>query len=121
MKRFAMRETALAGVLTLAACSDEPSAADMVAAVGKNPQFRQGLMMVAMGDSRWRSPDEGVNALLKTASVEKSACIAAQGAPGSVCDFRLGFKQADGRLQYGAPVKGRFFKTGDGWAIEVAR
>jgi hypothetical protein len=121
MNHFVLRAAALASLLALAGCSNEPSAADMLAAVSNNQQFRQSMMVMTMGDRRWRSPEEGVNALLKTASVEKSACIAVQSAPGSVCDFRLGFKQADGRFQYGTPVKGRFFKTGDGWAVEVAR
>jgi hypothetical protein len=29
--------------------------------------------------------------------------------------------QADGGIRYGTPLKGRFFKSGDGWSVEFAR
>lgn len=57
--------------------------------------------------------------IVKRSFVEKSACSAAQGAPGFVCDFRWGQKQPDGNVQYGSPIKGRFFMTGDGWAVDL--
>src|SRR4051794_3979280 len=114
--RTGMMAALAAVALTLSGCSSEPSASDMMKAMEGHPQIRQSLALMLMGDTRWRTPEEGLAVMMKTASVEKSSCVAAQGAPGSVCDFRLGFKQADGKIQFGAPSKGRFYKSGDGWS-----
>lgn len=105
--------------LALAAC--EPSGGDMLSAVKANPRIKGSLALVAMGNSPGGNLNEKLDKLLDTATLEKSSCVAAQDSPGHVCDFRIGFKQPDGSMAYGAPLKGRFFKTGDGWSVELPR
>lgn len=119
--RKGLRGVVAVAALALSGCSGEPSAGDMMSAVEGHPQIRASIGLMVMGDRRWRSPEEGVAAMMKTASVEKASCVAAQGSPGSVCDFRLGFKQPDGKTSYGPPAKGRFFKAANGWAVELMR
>jgi hypothetical protein len=93
----------------------------MLKAIQANEQLRGSLMFMAMATDRSRSPDEAVTALMKNSVVEKSGCAAAQGSPGFICDFRWGARQPDGKAQLSPPAKGRFFKSGDGWAVEIAR
>lgn len=121
------RPAALAAFLlvtafSLAGCfgSGEPSESDMLAAVQKNQKLRNALGAMAMAGSlsgAKRSPDD----VIKNLKVEKSACSAAQGSPGFVCDFRIGLTNARGQLEYGPPGKGRFFQAGDGWNVDVER
>jgi hypothetical protein len=113
--------TALLACALLVGCSGEPNADDMLKAIQANEQFRASLMFLAMAADRSRSPDEAVTALMKNSLVEKSGCVAAQGAPGFMCDFRWGARQPDGKAQLSPPAKGRFFKLGDSWAVEIAR
>jgi hypothetical protein len=105
----------------LAGCSGDPSADDMLKAVQANEHFRASLMFLAMAADPSRSPDEAVTTLMKNSVVVNSGCAAAQGAPGFMCDFRWGARQPDGKVQFSPPAKGRFFKSGDGWAVEIAR
>ncbi|CAN5386433.1 hypothetical protein BH10PSE6_BH10PSE6_33290 [soil metagenome] len=51
--------------------------------------------------------------------VDKASCVAAKDAPGHVCDFRWGPKGPDGVVRYGSPTKGRFFKTGADWQVDL--
>jgi hypothetical protein len=107
---------AAAMTVGLAACSGEPSATDMLAALNENPKFVVTLGLIAgLGGG---NPAQ-VNALKDSGVVDKSGCVAAQGSPGYVCDFRWGSKQPDGTIRYGAPAKARFFKTEGGWAAEI--
>jgi hypothetical protein len=114
--------------LSLAACgSGEPSQSEMLQAIKASPTLHQqvGLMLMANLTLRAsQSAAEKEQAIDKEISgivVEKATCVEAQGAPGYMCDFRMGFPQADGQLQYGPPGKSRFFKTGAGWSVEDPR
>lgn len=122
MTRHAATRTTvlLVAVLGLAGCSGDPSEADMLAAVNGNAQFQQAMAVLAM-DMRGRVSQATLNDLKSRGLIEKSACAQAQGAPGYVCDFRWGASQPDGKTLYGAPMKGRFFKSGDGWVAELTR
>jgi hypothetical protein len=113
--------TALLACGLLTGCSGDPSADDMLKAVQANERFRTSLIFLAMATDPSRSPDEAVTTLMKSSVVEKSGCAAALGAPGFICDFRWGARQPDGKAQLSPPAKGRFFKSGDGWAVEIAR
>ncbi|MFT4117900.1 hypothetical protein [Bradyrhizobium sp.] len=101
---------ALAGSL-LAGCSGEPSANDILNALNANPKFQLTLALLAGGQGN-------IDAVKKNGVVEKSECKEAQGAPGYVCDFRWGTKGLDGAVHYGNPMRGRLFKSGDGWSGE---
>jgi hypothetical protein len=125
-----VRTLALSGLtaasLLLGGCfGSEPSESEMLQALRTNQHFRQGLLLFVVGDVNFGRPDQQRNEervldnLFKLIVVEKSACVEAQGSPGYICDFRTGRKQPSGEKQYGPPVKARFFKSGDGWAVEM--
>jgi hypothetical protein len=102
----------------LAAC--EPSADNMREATYKNEKFQFMLALLAGGNPRpGQSPDAAVEEMKRNGVIDKSACSEAQGAPGYICDYRWGQRQANGSVQYGTPVKGRFFKSGDGWNLDI--
>lgn len=91
-------------------------------AMRRNAQFRQVLVqMVATGNVAFafRDPLQGSDELLKMGVVDKASCVAAKDAPGHVCDFRWGPKGPDGVVRYGSPTKGRFFKTGADWQVDL--
>ena len=120
------RPAALAAILLVAASglagclgSGEPGESDMLSAVQKNQKLRNALDAMAMAGSLsgTKRPDD----IIKNLKIEKSACSAAQGSPGFVCDFRVGLTNARGQLEYGPPGKGRFFQAGDGWNVDVGR
>lgn len=105
--------------LLLSACSDEPGNEDMLQATHANPKFQMMLGLVAGNNPQFRrNPDAAMNEMKRNAVIEKSGCAQAQGAPGYVCDYRWGQRQPDGAVQYGNPLKGRFFKVGNAWAVE---
>jgi hypothetical protein len=103
MKRFAL----LAPVILLAGCA--PGESEMQEALSRNDKFVMTLAMLGGG----MRPDQ--------VAVEKSSCTDAQGAPGYVCDFRLGRKGPGGVTNLSGPAKGRFFKSGGKWEVELAR
>jgi len=104
---------ALALALLLAACSGEPGEGDIREAVFKNAAFRMSLGMMVGGVA-------AMETTMKSGSIEKSSCVSAQGAPGYVCDFRIGFKQPNGSVMFGTPLQGRFFKSGGNWDVELS-
>jgi hypothetical protein len=103
MKRFIF----LAAALLLAGCA--PGESDMQQALLRNAQFRVIVAMLGGGIT----PEQ--------LAIEKSSCADAQGAPGYVCDFRIGRKLPNGAINYGGSAKGRFFKSGGGWEVEISR
>lgn len=113
---------ALATGIALGGCfgPSEPSESDMLAAIKNNSRVRMAFAMMANSGGMVRpgayraNPQDALNA----AVVQKTGCAAAQGAPGFVCDFRLGLKRPGGKVEYAPPGKGRFFKAGGGWAVE---
>jgi len=105
----------LLGVL-LSGCSSEPGTEDMLAAMNNNPKFQATLILAT--DPRAANPEAAIARLKNSGVIEKSGCAQAQGAPGYVCDFRWGSRQPDGTVRYGTPLKGRFYKSGSGWAVE---
>jgi hypothetical protein len=128
IRTCAYRAGVFAGVLGLAACGlGEPSEEDMLQALKSNVPARAAaeLMMLSNPDKFKRMPtqravdeERAADEMMRTAVVEKASCVQAQGAPGYVCDFRMGFRQLNGQIQYGQPGKGRFFKTGAGWSFD---
>jgi hypothetical protein len=88
----------------------------MLEAVNANPKFQISIAMMA--GLAGRGSPAAIDQIKARGVIEKSGCSAAQGAPGYVCDFRWGTRLPDGSIQYGAPMKGRFFKTGDSWTAE---
>ena len=90
----------------LCGCSDEPGASDMKRAIAANPA------MAAL--SRIGGRD------LSNLVVDKGGCAAATGAPGYVCDVRVGYRTG-GQVQYGAWGKGRFFKANGAWQFQEIR
>jgi hypothetical protein len=112
--------------LSLAACdSGEPSQSDMLQAMkseGSLPDLiRMGVIVGLHGSQRGPDLEKAVDKAVKGFVVEKASCAEAQGAPGYVCDFRMGFPMPDGHVEYGQPGKSRFFKTGAGWSFEQPR
>jgi hypothetical protein len=97
----------LAGLLALGGCA--PGESDMQGALLRNAQFR---VMLAMAGGGMRPED---------VAIEKSSCTDAQGTPGYVCDFRIGRRLPGGSVNYGGSAKGRFFKSGGGWEVELVR
>jgi hypothetical protein len=101
--------------LGLAGCwGGEPSESDMREALHKNPRFT-GLVILLGGigsEARLRE-------VMKNDRVEKSGCVEAGSAPGYICDARWGPTLPNGEVRYGNPFKARFFKSGDGWAVEL--
>jgi hypothetical protein len=90
----------------------------MLEALNSSQQFQQVLALLTM-DMRGRVSDVTLNDLKRRGVVEKSSCAAAQGTPGYVCDFRWGTRQPDGSIQYGTPMKARFFKVSGDWKMEL--
>lgn len=105
--------------LLLASCSSEPGASDMRDALHRNPKFQATVLLLggipALQGGKAASAEE----IVKRSVVEKSACTPAHGMPGYMCDFRWGQARPEGGVQFGPPAKGRFFRTGDGWAVEM--
>ena len=105
-------------VASLAGCGDgSPSESNMKQALRDNQKFMTGLMFL-MAAQGHRDGEKAAGEAMTQAVLDKSGCAQAQGAPGFICDFRLGQK-TDSGVQYGPPGKGRFFKSGDGWAMEL--
>jgi hypothetical protein len=105
---------AVAVVLTLSACSGEPGTGDIKSAIRNNPRIMMGLAMMSQASAGLsgqaaQSPD----AMLDRATIEKGSCVAASGASGVVCDFRIG---QDGR--FGPWGKARFYQANGGWQVE---
>jgi hypothetical protein len=135
MRKQPMWLSALSASLAVAGCfgSGEPGANDILEALRRNEQFRAAVIASApvtirresgdtkvMGFEEMRKQQETAGAeMLKRMTVEQTACAVAQGAPGFVCDFRLGLPDANGALQP-RPAKGRFFKANDGWQYSPA-
>lgn len=97
----------LAAALLLAGCA--PGESDMQQALLRNAQFRVMVAMLGGGIT----PEQ--------VAIEKSSCADAQGAPGYVCDFRVGRKNAAGAVSYNGSAKARFFKSGGTWDVEIPR
>jgi hypothetical protein len=104
---------AAALALAVGACfGGEPSESDMAEAMRNNIKIQQAVMLSL--------PAPGaMEQALKTAVAEKSACKAAQGEPGYVCDFRFGSKQTNGTVRWGEAAKGRFYKVDGKWAVDL--
>ena len=132
------RAALILAAFSLVACgSDEPSQSDMLQAVKSSPALRQRISAMAASEEilktgkTLRAPAEekafnekiatAVNEKIAGVVVEKASCIQAQGAPGYVCDFRIGSPQPNGQVRYGPPAKARFFKTASGWSFEKSR
>jgi hypothetical protein len=107
----------LAGALVLTGCSGEPSESDMIQAINAHDRFR--LTIVATLMARGVAEADAKTIFRENSRIEKSGCVQAQGMPGFVCDFRWGLKQPDGSVNFLNPAKGRFFKSGNGWAAEL--
>lgn len=105
--------------LGLAACSGEPSADNMKEATNNNQGFDFLLNMLAGASQPGQNPSARIADIKRNAVVEKSGCVEAQGSPGYVCDYRYGRRLPGGEISYSPPIKGRFYKTGDGWAVEL--
>jgi hypothetical protein len=117
MNRYIKAALPLAAACLLAGC--EPGADDIKEAVHRSPDFQAMLLLVMPPGTR--NAQTGLEQFKAKAVIEKSSCAQAQNAPGYVCDFRWGQKQADGSTRFGNPMKGRFFKSGDQWQVELAR
>lgn len=119
-RSFAM--LSVAGLL--AGCfGGEPSNAEMLEAIRKNPTIASSFVVLAGAQIRWMSDNANaqLEAAMRNAAVEKSGCAAAQGSPGYVCDFKFGLKDSSGQVRYTpSSAKGRFFKSGDGWSFSPA-
>ena len=105
---------AIAVLLTLSACSGEPGTAEIKSAIRNNPRIMIGLAMLSqasagLGGQAAQSPD----AMLDQAVIEKGSCVAASGASGFVCDFRI---VRDG--QFGSWGKARFYQANGAWQVE---
>lgn len=92
--------------IALSGCSGEPSVADMKQAVAGSP------LMTALAQMGSRN--------IAALEVDKGGCAAASGAPGFVCDLRVGYR-VNGQVQYGAWGKGRFFKADGAWQFQEMR
>jgi hypothetical protein len=117
----------LAGSIALGGCSSgsgEPSASEMLDAIRRDEQASLGLAIMQGGLEgnifALNSP-EGIrkaSEVMKNAKLDKAACVAAQGSPGFVCDFKLGFLQPDKQIKYApSTIKARFFKSDRGWQV----
>jgi hypothetical protein len=94
----------------------------MLDALNANPNFAASLLMVVgmSGPTRSNAQVEAEVAKLKSAGVvEKAGCAGAQNAPGYVCDFKWGSKQPGGGTNWGQPMKARFYRSGNAWAVEI--
>jgi hypothetical protein len=105
---------AIAGALMLGGCSGEPGANDILLALNDNAKWRVGVTFLT-------GSDQAAAELLAQGTIDKSACAQAQGTPGYICDFRWGRKLQDGNVQYGQPMTGRFFKSGNRWVMEILK
>jgi hypothetical protein len=111
--------SALAAAALLGGCfGGEPSEKEMAQALHDNPKF-QATVLIMAGLQRNANAEKTLAEIRKVGTVEKSACKEAQGSPGYVCDFRWGPKRPDGGVAYGAPMKGRFYKSGDAWSVDL--
>jgi hypothetical protein len=107
-KENEMKRLAVTGaLLLLAGCA--PNESEMSDALSRNDKFVMTLAMLGGG----LRPDQ--------VAIEKSSCTDAQAAPGYVCDFRIGRKGPGGATNFSGPAKGRFFKSGGKWAVELDR
>jgi len=111
MSRFSFVKSFVAvsaACLALAACSGEPSEADMKAAVEQT----FGGMNEQLGDV---GKLIGKDLSTKVKSFKKLACAEAKGNPGFVCDFEMSL---DGPLgQKTEKASARFVKGDKGWAV----
>lgn len=115
MRHPARGTVAAVMALGLAGCwSGDPSASNMLQALNDNHDWRLGLALLLKGE-------QAAAGIMKESTVEKSSCAQAQGSPGYICDFRWGWRQSDGKIEYSHPIKGRFFKTGNQWAVELIK
>jgi hypothetical protein len=105
--------------LTLSGCSGQPSESEMRQAVQGNQSLRDAQAVMAMANTRLRHVSESAKALMAKIAVETGSCAEAQGVPGYASDFRLGAPDAQGKVQYGAPLQRRLFEAGNGWSVEA--
>lgn len=103
----------------LSGCSGEPGESDVREALRRNQMVVFGLASTLF-DPKNRNADTSAMAqkILSEASIKIDGCVPAQGAPGFVCDFRVGRPDGSGQTQ---PMKGRFFQAEDGWRFEERR
>lgn len=108
------RVAAVASVLLLAGCSDEPSAANIKEAITKHPKTRLGFEL-----SKGLNPGmpQQFEAAMDALRIEKNNCVKATNAPGYVCDLRVGIPMG-GKVDFGPWGKIRVFKTESGWATD---
>lgn len=110
---------AAAIALFIAGCSGEPGEADVRAALERNEKTILGLSMLFFDPgNRNADPADTAKRFLREAAIKIDGCAQAQGAPGFMCDFRMG--RPDGKAM-SPPLKGRFFKTDDGWHFEETK
>lgn len=110
-------KTALATAMAfgLAGClSGEPGEADILQALQGNGQF----MMILSMSAGPRASDTAAQDMMRNAKIRKSECVRPADRPGYVCDFQVG-RTVFGNTNYGPPMRGRFFKTDTGWAVEL--
>ena len=101
-------------LLTLSACSGEPGTGDIKSAIGNNQRIMAGLAMMAQAGAGFSGQAaQSPAAMLDQATIEKGSCVAASGASGFVCDFRIG---RDG--QFGSWSKARFYQANGAWQVE---
>lgn len=116
--RIAAIAAAMAPVLLSGCFGGEPSEKEMAQALHDNLKFQATLLIMA-GMQHNTDGAKTLAEVRRVGTVEKSACKEAQGLPGYICDFRWGPKRPDGTVAYGAPMKGRFHKTGDAWSVDL--
>lgn len=102
----------------LSGCSGEPGEPDIRDALARNQQTMMGLTMLFAGPRGDSNAEAKAKSFIREAAIKVDGCVAAQNAPGFVCDFRMG---QPGGQQMGPPMKARFFKSGNGWDLEQTR
>jgi hypothetical protein len=127
-RRWARRASTyslLAIMLSLGGCfwSSEPSEDDILNSVQASVAMRRlvanDLPDVRMSDRHsWEIA--GARAL-KTATIDKIGCVAAQSLPGLVCEYKIRITMPDGKKRsigaLGGPLRGRFVKGDHGWQM----
>jgi hypothetical protein len=108
-------------LLTVAACSGEPGTAQITQAIRGNAQVVQSVqasldLEARMNGKTPRTIEQAFDEMV----VEKGQCVAASGAAGHVCDFRVK-RTTDGQTTEGEWAKARFFEASGSWNLEVIR
>ena len=103
--------------IALAGCSSapsQPSAEDMRAAIQRSPHLVAGSMVWATIGSFFGAGS--AEETRRRITVQKGDCVDARPNPGFVCDFAL---VLDGSRIPGGELRGRFFRIGTDWNVEL--